>query len=90
MLEYPPPPCPVDDTPFTSCCTVSYSVDENGRIHPGRGGVTVTPIIGNVSGRVVVPVPTPSWASTPVAAPTVAAPSLPTTPRRPRRPQAPP
>ena len=20
MLEYPPPPCPVDDTPYTACC----------------------------------------------------------------------
>lgn len=41
MLEYPPPPCPVDDEPFTSCCTEHYSVDADGRIHPGKGGVIV-------------------------------------------------
>lgn len=41
MLEYPPPPCPVDDSPFTSCCTQAYSIDANGVIHPGKGGVIV-------------------------------------------------
>lgn len=41
MLEYPPPPCPVDDTPYTACCTESYTVDAAGRIHPGKGGVIV-------------------------------------------------
>jgi hypothetical protein len=43
MLEYPPPPCPVDDTPYTACCGHDgpYSVDSSGRIHPGKGGVIV-------------------------------------------------
>lgn len=43
MLEYPPPPCVVDDTPYTSCCVppAPYFVDAAGRIHPGRGGVIV-------------------------------------------------
>jgi hypothetical protein len=81
MLEYPPPPCPVDDTPYTSCCTVSYSVDANGRIHPGKGGVIVI---------VQMPARDASLAlassATPAATvPPVAAPSLPTTPRRTRR-----
>jgi len=41
MLEYPPPPCPVCDEPFTSCHTQAYHVDENGVIHPGKGGVII-------------------------------------------------
>ena len=41
MLEYPPRPCCVDDTPYTACCTTPYTVDADGRIRPGLGGVIV-------------------------------------------------
>jgi hypothetical protein len=81
MLEYPPPPCPVDDEPFTSCCTTHYSIDANGRIHPGRGGVIVI---------VQLPARDAAGAASPAAAAPASSPPAPaqaTTTRRARRPR---
>jgi hypothetical protein len=85
-LEYPPPPCPVDDSPFTSCCTQHYSVDETGRIHPGRGGIIV---IVQLPARDAALAAASSSVASAVTVPLtpVVAPSLPTTPRRTRRPR---
>jgi hypothetical protein len=84
MLEYPPPPCPVDDTPFTACCTVHYSVDAAGRIHPGRGGIVIVQLPARDA---AVAAPAAIQAVEAGAPPVpLAAPSLPTTGRRSRRP----